>query len=139
MVLHSDELERIADQEAAGNTLAHDVYCGVCGYNLRTLPYVGLCPECGGIYNARPLKMQGIYLAGTHEIPYLEGITAALFLIFAGGFLSQGIIPYSSTKVFFGLVCAACGVIGGLKTWAKLQLYLTFRQVERRVESDEDD
>ena len=30
-------------------TLQHDTFCRDCGYNLRTLPLAGRCPECGAL------------------------------------------------------------------------------------------
>ena len=61
MVLSENELDRLADEMYLDRRIAHSVYCGECGYNLRTLPYAGRCPECGGEYNARPLIMKGIF------------------------------------------------------------------------------
>lgn len=33
-------------------TIGREVHCGACWYDLRGLPYIGRCPECGTRYNA---------------------------------------------------------------------------------------
>ena len=61
MSLTGHDMEQIADEMYKDRRLRASVYCGQCGYNLRTLPYVYTCPECGNQYNARPRKMTGIF------------------------------------------------------------------------------
>ena len=62
MPLSSNDLERLSDDIYKNRRITGLVYCGTCGYCLKTLPYVYQCPECGGSYNARPLSMQGIFM-----------------------------------------------------------------------------
>lgn len=57
------------------------LFCGKCGYNLRTLPYAGRCPECGNEYNARTLKMRGILIPQTVRFPTSDLVAFVL----AGG------------------------------------------------------
>ncbi len=64
----------IADQELPEGVdpdriITHSVYCENCGFNLRYATYVGICNECGSPYNARPLKMKGIFLPGSARFP----------------------------------------------------------------------
>ena len=59
-------------------TLSHSVFCDRCGYNLRCLRYVGRCPECGNAYNARPLKLKGIYHAFDLKLPVLDIFVAII-------------------------------------------------------------
>lgn len=57
-----------------GEDLHHDrgiqfnIFCAKCGYNLRTRPTIGRCPECGNEYDARSDKLVGILLGNTHEL-----------------------------------------------------------------------
>lgn len=72
MGLTSHDLERFADDMYKDRRINATVYCGRCGYNLRTLPYVYTCPECGNGYNARPLVMQGIFAPQEINFPFRD-------------------------------------------------------------------
>jgi len=75
------DVERIADDIWKDRRITSATYCGECGYNLKTLPYVYTCPECGNQYNARPLAMKGIFLPQEGTAPMQE--TTAV-LVWAG-------------------------------------------------------
>ncbi len=70
MPLSQEDLEREADDMFKDRRIAHAVRCGRCGYNLKTLPYIGQCPECGNEYNARPMSMKGIFNACEGGFPF---------------------------------------------------------------------
>jgi len=86
MGLSSSDLDRLADDIYKDRRLTASTYCGHCGYNLRTLPYVYTCPECGSPYNARPLKMTGIFLPQQRIFPF-DDLASALVLTAAASFL----------------------------------------------------
>ena len=88
MGLSRSDLERLADDTYKGRILQSSVYCERCGYNLRTLPYVYTGPECGNEYNARPLKMKGIFLPHSTRMP-VGDVAASGFSL--GGALLFGI------------------------------------------------
>ena len=77
MVVSHDDLDRLADDIYKNRRISGWIYCGNCGYNLRTLPYVYTCPECGHEYNARPLTMRGIFLPHEASFP-LRDLAALL-------------------------------------------------------------
>ena len=89
MVLGSDELDRLADDIDKDRTITGSIYCGNCGYNLRTLPYAYTCPECGKGYNARPLKMEGVFLPQDTYFPASDTaatlLCAAILFVFIRG------------------------------------------------------
>ncbi len=88
MGMSRSDLERLADDTDKGRILLSSTYCERCGYNLRTLPCVYTCPECGNQYNARPLKMEGIFLPHKTRVP-VGDIAAVVFGV--GGALLFGI------------------------------------------------
>jgi len=88
MAMSQSDLDRLADDTYKGHILQSSTYCERCGYNLRTLPYVYTCPECGNEYNARPLKMKGIFQPHTTRVP-VGDIAAVVFGV--GGALLFGI------------------------------------------------
>jgi len=49
-----------------------DLFCAQCGYNLRTRSVVGRCSECGNNYDARPTKLQGIFLPHEQRVPFAD-------------------------------------------------------------------
>ncbi|HUU84893.1 MAG TPA: hypothetical protein VM243_15445, partial [Phycisphaerae bacterium] len=104
MALSRLELERLAEDILADRVIIGNTYCGRCGYNLRTRPYSGRCPECGGQYNARPLRMQGVFDARLVVFPASD-IFAALFTLGLGAWMIlSGIQPMSEWHLFWGAV-----------------------------------
>lgn len=88
MHLSNEELVRISEEIYTDRRISSSTYCGRCGYNLRTLPYVGTCPECGSDYNARPLKWEGIFTAEQVRFPFstllgvfVTAVAAVVFVI----------------------------------------------------------
>jgi hypothetical protein len=139
MTLNSQELERLEDQLWAGERIYHSLYCGECGYNLRTLPYTGLCPECGGRYNARPLKMEGIFLPQNMELPVLDVLMLGIAVTFSILFIRDSINPYDSARMFIGVVGLILSLVFGHRAWSKFSRFLKFRSILKQIESAEDD
>ena len=115
MVLGTDELERLADDAYKERRIGGTVYCGGCGYNLKTLPYLYQCPECGQEYNARPLIMKGIFLPLNITPPFADMAAVvfcgpiAFFLIdgatqpFEPAGFTLGVLAAILTVVYFGI------------------------------------
>ena len=82
-------------------TITENVYCAQCGYNLRTLFWIGRCPECNSEYNSRPLHMKGIYTEQAAAFPW--GVV--LCLILCWGFVlvlfPYGFRPTDEWRLFF--------------------------------------
>lgn len=85
MSLSSEELAKLAEEIYTDRRITMSTYCGRCGQNLRTLPYVYRCPECGNAYNARPLKQEGVFSADHARFPL--GTLFALLVTAAGAAL----------------------------------------------------
>jgi len=136
---NTDELERIADDMWKDRRITSPTYCEKCGYNLRTLPHVHNCPECGSEYNARPLLMKGIFLPQVGMAPIFE---TWLIFIWAG---MGAVVAWASPRPFepaiWGIIgaCAAlCAVSLGMafRGWRKL---IRHKMVENRILQEEDE
>ncbi len=114
MALGNAELERIADDMYKGRLLGHAVYCGNCGYNLKTLPYRYVCPECGSEYNARPRKMTGIFVPQEAEFPIRDIFSTLICALCAWGF-GRDALPQRDP--FWLTVTAVIAVIGCVFAW----------------------
>ena len=139
MALSRAELDRLAEDILADRVIVWNVYCGRCGYNLRTLPYAGRCPECGGDYNARPLKMQGIFDARLVVLPASDIFAAILTLGLGVMLILSGIRPMAEWRLFWGAVSIVLGVFFARSSWIRTARFFHFRGIARRIEMDEDD
>lgn len=99
-----------------------DVFCAGCGYNLRTRPVIGRCPECGEAYNSRPLGMMGILIPQDIRLPVEDLIWTAL--TFAGG------IVLLYVAVTAGKKWAYCAAVPLLMT-SLLLAWMSARQSRR--------
>lgn len=72
--------EQLALDIYRNRRITTSMYCGSCGYNLKTLPYVHACPECGAEYNARFPGAEGVFLLDDVQFP-LGDVVANLALI----------------------------------------------------------
>ena len=83
------------------NQVAQDLPCKLCGYNLRTLPEDGKCPECGGSVAVT------IRVRSTRQLPDLH--TNPLFV----GFL-RTIIGLAFGTLYWHTVGPIAGLYGHL-------------------------
>jgi len=139
MVLGTDELERLADDAYRERRIAGTVYCGNCGYNLRTLFYVYRCPECGHEYNARPLVMKGIFLPQNISPPFVD-MAAVVFCGPIAFFLIDGATqPFEPTGFAMGILAAILTVVYFgicIRRWRTL---IKTRVILHRINRYEDD
>ena len=137
MVIGRDELERIADEMYLQRGISDSVYCGNCGYNLRTLPYIYRCPECGNRYNARPLKRTGIF--DPYEIePPIGDIAATVFCtLLAALLVIPALKPLSQGRLLFGSLFVLLKVYFGFKAYWRLKRFLKANAIARRIRMEE--
>ncbi|MFH0980076.1 MAG: hypothetical protein V2A79_00870 [Planctomycetota bacterium] len=136
MGLSSNDIEKLSKDIFTERRLGHSVFCGNCGYNLRTLPYIGRCPECGNEYNARPAVRKGIYVSTEVWFPGVELLCTVFFLGWAGVWLSTGFKPVVPWQVTFGSVFLIVGGISAYLFYRRLGRYLHFLWVARHLEDD---
>ena len=96
-MLDSGELERLSAELYADRIIVTSLYCAQCGYNLRTLPYVYRCPECGSDYNARALKMDGIFFPDLGFFPFGDLVSACFCVAAAVYPVVSGIVLTAAT------------------------------------------
>ena len=137
MDLSTDELEQLSQDIYSERRISHSIYCGRCGYNLRTLPYVGRCTECGNEYNARPVVRKGIYISTEVTFPFVELVCSMFFTGSGGTWLITGVVPVVPWKVTFGGACLIGGVISGYLFFQRLRRYLHFRWIARNIDCDD--
>jgi len=134
MAFSRSEIERLADDQYQGRTIHGSVYCGNCGYNLRTLPYVYTCPECGSGYNARPLQMKGIFQPHDAKIPFGDMATV-LFCGASAVLLSARAINTARPEILaFGVALGVLTVIFWYRTVAEFRKLAKNRAIAKRLE-----
>lgn len=137
MTLSGSELDRIADDMYKDRRITSSVYCGKCGYNLRTLPYIYACPECGQEYNARPLKMKGIFAPQEADIPFGDFASAILCAVTAFFIARYGFEPINVYRLVLGGVFVVFALIFWNRAYVRFLEYLKVRKVARRIAMEE--
>ncbi len=69
MALEHEQLEHMLEEDEGPRLMTQPAICDQCGYQLRGLPFVGRCPECGNSYRVRGRKTEGIFVPGSAEFP----------------------------------------------------------------------
>ena len=88
--IERDELEMMMDPNRE-RVIAETLFCAECGYQLRMLPFIGRCPECGNAYNARSRHRKGIFVPELAEFPATD-ILAALASTAGSLWLGAGLL-----------------------------------------------
>ncbi len=119
--------------------LKYSVYCATCGYNLRHASYVGRCPECGSDYNARPLKLENIFVEGALRFPSSE-VFIGLFCTLIGGWLVPGAInPVSFLMLPIAVIMVLIGLAHLVTAYRRFIKYLRYRSILKRSQEEKDD
>ncbi len=82
------------------------VFCATCGYSLRGLNVVGVCPECGKEYNARPMKMVNVRHPYGTALPWGNIWSAVI-----GGIITMLLVQSLATQ-FYVMTAVLAGVFG---------------------------
>lgn len=142
MSLSSRDLDWIADEIYRGRRIAGSIYCGACGYNLKTLPYMYRCPECGTEFNARPTVMKNIFTPMEARAPILDflGAVALLGMGVMTGWHSIGASgsgTYSWPGAAAAVVLLILGALMFDRAYGGLHGYLRSIRVARRIAEEE--
>jgi len=133
---HGNELDRLADDVYFNRRITASTYCAECGYNLRTLPYVYHCPECGQEYNARPLHMKGIFLPADHEPPVGRMFVAGFWYVVAASLIAYAARPVEPLPLAIGLFFLLFALVQSvliIRQWRRFQIA---RHVARRIKEE---
>lgn len=137
MALDQDQLERLADDAYMDRRIGGSVYCERCGYNLRTLPYLYQCPECGQEYNARPLTMKGVYLPFQATVPVLDTLSVVFWAVVGVVLLYTGSRPLNEWLLALGVGSGVLAIIYSHRVWTRFRLVFRAMAIERRIRADE--
>lgn len=141
MPLSERDREELADDIIKDRRISQSMYCGNCGYNLKTLPRSYHCPECGSEYRARPARMKGIYLAHENPPPFGEAIATVVFglasgVLLVGAWTSKSGGYWATAVIFAAITLTFAGAVV-IRTNRFLRTSRLARQIERQQE-DED-
>ena len=137
MAISNRELDRFADDQYLDRRITSSVFCGNCGYNLRTLPYTYQCPECGQDYNARPLEMRGIFSPQDVDIPFGD-MAAAAFCALAVYVLARNAFdPFDIIRIAFAAAFFIFTLIFLNRSYDRFQALLKARRVARRIATED--
>ena len=137
-MLGSEDLERLSRDLFSERRIHHSVHCGQCGYNLRMLPYLGKCPECGNEYNARPTVRQGIYVPGELIFPLVELAAAAFFLGWGAAWIAGAVRPLDPGPLVMGVCSALVGGIALVLFIRRVARFIHFRRVAAYIQHHEE-
>ena len=138
MVIGSNDLDRLADDIDKERIILTSVYCGGCGYNLRTLPSTYRCPECGAEYSTRARKMKGIFNPNESEFPLRDvlitiGSIAATFVLGVPAIRGRSIIGLAVAAFF-----VAVAIISGRAAFDGFLRYQRVSGLLARIQRDEE-
>src|SRR5215475_10741510 len=116
----NDELDRLADDDFKNRIINTPTYCGTCGYNLKGLPYMHTCPECGNSYYARYRGRYGIFEPQQAEFP---GPDILGFLILAGvaaALVWQGVADKCKAYCLAGIGFGVVAIFFLSRVWGRM-------------------
>ena len=128
------------DSESAlwGRHISHSLFCSRCGYSLRTLPYIGQCPECGQEYDADALRMVGIFVPRLPRFPLGSVLGLVISLGVSIWLIARSLSPLDTGPFYVGVLLGALAVFfaGHLLTrfreyWHTLEIVARIRKHER--------
>jgi len=142
MPISRDFRERLEDDILYDRRITGSMYCANCGYNLKTLPRVYTCPECGSSYNARRQPMKGIFSPYDAEPPistvaWALGCSLITALLLVGSFN-----PFREDIFFVGLLFGVLAVCLIYRAFGAVGRFLKFRALSKYIvhrQEDEDD
>lgn len=127
------------EEEGVENVIGSTLYCDKCGYQLRMLPHVGRCPECGNSYNARGLEMEGIFNPQRAEFPgsdILAGLASAGLV----AWLTAGLVQrFDLWALLFAALFGYMAIIFLKQSWARLKRFIRGQRLTRKLLSGDDD
>ncbi len=138
MALEREQLEHMLEEEDGPRVMTKAVICDQCGYQLRGLPLVGRCPECGNSYSMRGIKTEGIFLPHAAEFPASDLVA---------GLVSGGLALWLVTGLVrrFDLWTLLCtGILGCLgfvflrQGLRRLGRFIRGQKIASQADSDDD-
>ena len=139
MPLSDEERNRLEDDILFDRRIIRSIYCGNCGYNLKTLPRSYVCPECGQQYNARRQPMKGIYFPHDVEPPFAHVAGALISTTIAVAVLIHAFKPLDKGRLTIGLIFAGITIWLAVEAFRRVKKLVTFRFVARRIAQQQEE
>ena len=139
MPLSDKERNRFEDDILFDRRITQSLYCGNCGYNLKTLPRSYVCPECGQQYNARRMPMKGIYFPHNVEPPFAQVAGTPVSATIAVALLIGAFNPLNRGRIIIGFIFAGIALCLAAQVYWRTQRLVKFRVLGRRLARQQDD
>ncbi len=131
--------QEIPDGVDPEKQITQNLYCGSCGFNLRYARFVGRCSECGNVYNARPLKMEGIFLPHSIRFPLVDMVLGVFLCLASFFWIRRGVgTPADRGFLAFGGISAALGVFTLVYAVKQAMRFVRFHGILRRIQCEDD-
>ena len=139
MVFSEKDLDRLADDIDKNRRITSSIYCGSCGYNLKTLPYSYQCPECGNDYNARPLHKRGIHEPLDEEFPFAYIIGVVLCGLGVWFCVDGALRPMNISRVVAAGLFLLAGLVTAWRTFERFKRMVHTARIARQIAEAERD
>ena len=139
MPLSDKERNRFEDDILFDRRITQSLYCGNCGYNLKTLPRSYVCPECGQKYNARRQPMKGIYFPHNVEPPFAQMAGAVISATIAVYLLIGAFKPVNQGRLVVGVIFVGIAIYLAAQVCWQTKRLIKFRVLGRRIARQQDD
>ena len=141
MIFSYDELDRMTDDTFRKGAITGNVYCGNCGYNLHSLPYVYRCPECGSQYSARRLRWKGIFRHEDMVLPVADIVWTLVILAITVAVTWHALTlnPLSYGYLGFAAGVGVVALVFTFRTQRKLDGYRKSRAIARQIAMQEEE
>jgi len=138
MVFTHDELDRMADEDLKDRVIRRSMYCGACGYNLRGLPHIHVCPECGNSYNARSRRRFGIFEPQQAEFPGPEIAGFLIFAVVTTVITWQGVVDKSKSYCLAGIGFGIVAILFLGRVWRRMSKLANAKLIALRIAEQEE-
>ncbi len=138
MAFEHEHLEHMLAEEQGPRLMTKPAICDQCGYQLRGLPFVGCCPECGHSYSVRGIKTEGIFVPHAAEFPAMDLVAGVV----SGGlalWLVAGLVR--RFDLWSLLLVAFLGYTGFVflrQGRRRLRRFIRAQKIASRADSDDD-
>ncbi len=138
MVLGREQLEHMLEEEEGPRVMTRAVICDQCGYQLRMLPLVGRCPECGNSYSMRGIKMEGIFVPEAAEFPASD-LVAGLVSAGLALWLVAGLVRrFDLWTLLFAGFLGYVGFVFLRQGLRRLRRFIRGQRIASQADSDDD-
>ena len=138
MALEHEQLEHMLEEEEGPRLMTNSVVCDQCGCQLRGLPFVGRCPECGNSYRVRGIETEGIFVPQAANFPAMDLVAGLV----SGGLALWLVAGLVRRLDLWSLLCA--GILGYLgfvflrQGLRRLRRFIRGQKIASQADSNDD-